>query len=517
MNQVGEVLISLFSIKTLLISGLGTLLGVIMGAIPGMNGGIGVAVLLPFTYAMDPASGLLFLGGIYMGSSYGGSISGILINCPGTVESACTTIEGNAMIKDGRGKEALYYSVLASTVGGIIGVVALIFFTPTLAQISVKFGPPEMFLVALCGLTIVGSLTGNNISKGIFAALFGLFFAIIGIDDITGVSRFTFGYKPLIGGMDLIPVVIGFFAISEMIKQAGELNSRTDDDVNITLEEDLKARNIFRTMITKFRGVLIKSSLVGTLIGILPGTGGAIASFLAYGEAKSSSKNPEKFGNGAEDGVIASESANNAAVGASLIPMLALGIPGSSTSAIMFGALTIHGLIPGPRLFVENGTIAYTFAFGMLFTVIFMLLIGVYGIPLFSNILKIKMEYIIPAVIACSFIGAYSVRNSMADVTLAAICAVLGVAFSKLDIPTTPIILGLILGPLIEKNLMRRLTISGAAGDSLLKYILIRPLSIGIIVLTAYLIYANLKVIKKQRIIKEDINDPEILKFTEGE
>lgn len=504
MDVIMQALQSLFSLETLLICAIGSLLGVILGAIPGMNGGIGVVVLLPLTYTMDPAAGLLFLGAIYMTSSYGGSISGILINTPGTVESACTALEGNPMAKSGRGREALYYSVISSTIGGVIGVLALIFFTPFLAKLSVKFGPPEMFLVAVCGLTIVGSLTGKHIAKGLFAALFGLFLGMIGINQISGEVRFDFGSDLLVGGIDLIPAVIGFFAIAEMLKQATELKNQANTDSKISLET-YKINTAFKHLFGKYRMNLAKSSIVGTLIGILPGTGGAIASFLAYGEAKRTSKNREMFGKGNPEGIVASESANNAAVGGSMVPMLALGIPGSSTSAIMFGALMIHGLVPGPRLFSENGPIAYTFLIGMLLTVVFMYLIGVLGIPLFSKILKVKMEYIIPAVIVFSLIGAYSVRGSMSDVIIALICGVIGVMFMKLEIPTAPIILGLILGGLIESNLVRTLTIASAHDVSLFQYIFTRPISIVIVLLTIYLIYFNYKAIKKERTVKEEI------------
>ena len=283
------VLANLFSLNTLFISFLGALVGVILGAIPGMNGGIGIAVMLPFTYTMGPAQGLLFLGGIYMGSSYGGSISGILINCPGTAESACTALEGNAMTRRGEGKKDLFYSVAASGFGGIIGLIVLILFAPVLAKVAVKFGPPEMMLIAICGLTIVGSLTGKNVLKGLFAACFGLFLAMIGTDDVTGQMRFTFGFRALRGGIDLIPAVIGLFAITEMVKQGISQLSQTEAGEKI----ELKAASFMETvksMCTKYLKVLLKSTAVGTFIGILPGTGGAIASFLAYGDAKGSDK-----------------------------------------------------------------------------------------------------------------------------------------------------------------------------------------------------------------------------------
>ena len=496
------VLANLFSLNTLFISFLGALVGVILGAIPGMNGGIGIAVMLPFTYTMGPAQGLLFLGGIYMGSSYGGSISGILINCPGTAESACTALEGNAMTRRGEGKKALFYSIAASGFGGIVGLIVLILFAPVLAKVAVKFGPPEMMLIAICGLTIVGSLTGKNVLKGLFAACFGLFLAMIGTDDVTGQMRFTFGFRALRGGIDLIPAVIGLFAITEMVKQGISQLSQTETGEKIELKA-ASFRATVKDMCTKYLKTLLKSTAVGTFIGILPGTGGAIASFLAYGDAKGSDKEGN-FGKGCPAGIIAPEAANNAAVGGSLVPMLALGIPGSATSAIMFGALTIHGLVTGQSLFAEHGDIVYTFLGGMFIATLFMVLIGVLGIPVFSSILKIKMKYIIPSVILFSMIGAYSVNNSMNDVTVALILGLIGVLFSKLEIPNTPIVLGLILGGIIESNYVRTLTLVIATGTNVLVYILTRPICILIILITAYLIWANIRAIRKGRMVQKE-------------
>jgi putative tricarboxylic transport membrane protein len=481
--------------------------GVILGAIPGLNGGIGIAVMLPFTYAMSPALGLLFLGGIYMGSSYGGAISAILINCPGTVQATCTAIEGNVMARNGRGKEALYYSVLASGVGGFVGVLALIFFTPALAKLSLKFGPPEMMLVALCGLTIVGSMSAGKVEKGIFAAFLGLFLRMIGVHATSGLSRYTFGIPLLVSGFDIIPAIIGLFAITEMFKQAVELSQPIATDAVIKLEKcgiGFAVKNMF----ARYGKTLGKASILGTVVGILPGTGGAIASFLAYGEAKRASKFPERYGKGEPEGLIASESANNAAVGGSLVPMLSLGIPGSSNSAIMFGALTIHGLIPGPRLFIENADIAYTFLFGMLLTVVFMVVIGSFGTPVFSLILKAKMKYIIPAVLACSLFGAFSARNSMTDVLFACLFGILGLIFSKFGIPSSPLLLGLILGEIVESNFVRTITIAKSQEVWVLRYIFTRPLSLFIVAVAAYIIYANAKDAIKAGFLKKE-NTPQ--------
>ena len=504
MELAAEVLANVFSLNILLVCLLGTVAGVILGAIPGMNGGIGIAVMLPFTYSMSPAAGLLFLGGMYVGSSYGGSISGILINIPGTAESACTTLEGYPMTRRGEGMRALYYSIIASTFGSFVGLVVLMFFAPILSAISVKFGPPELMLLAICGLSIVGSLTGKNVSKGLLAALIGLFLAMVGVDEATGSFRFTFGSKALLGGVDLIPAVIGLFAITEMVKQGMEQMQESKNTEKLKLIP-AKFSEALKNTFGKYLSILLRSSVLGTFIGILPGTGGAIASFLAYGDAKSGDKEGT-FGTGNPAGIIAPESANNAAVGGSLVPMLSLGIPGSATSAIMFGALTIHGLVPGQRLFVDHADIVYTFMVGMFVVTFFMFLIGVIGIPIFSHILKLKMKHIIPVVILFSLIGAFSVNNSINDVFIAISLGVLGVVFARLEIPNTPIVLGLILGNIVESNFIRSSVIVKAQGTSFFTYVLTRPLCIGILLLTAYLIWANIRAIRRGTIIRKASN-----------
>ena len=483
-----EAFIAVFQPMSLFLITLGTLAGVIFGALPGLSGPIGVALLLPFTFNLDPAGGLLMLGGIYMGSSYGGSITAILLNTPGTGEAAPAAIEGFPLAQQGRAKEALYYSILACIIGGIIGVVTLLFFTPLLAKIALKFGPPEMFLIAMSGLAVVGSLTGRDVYKGLFAAAFGILISTVGPDIMTGASRMTFGLWDLEGGIPLIPALIGLFAISEMLVQIGRKLSTI---VNVPFE-DMTAWEIFKRLVRK-PGLVIRSSLLGTFIGVLPGTGGAVASFVAYAEARRSSKRPELFGKGNEEGIIAAESANNAAVGGSMVPLLALGVPGSTTTAVMYGALTIHGLIPGPRLFVENPDIVYTFMFGMFFTAIIMGIIGIYGVPFFSSIIKIRLPFIIPTVMVLCLFGAYSIRNSLFDVFLAICFGLIGYFFRRVDIPPAPTVLGIILGPLAEENFRQVLVIAGAKGVNPLLYSFMRPLAAIIFLLLMFLIFASFR------------------------
>jgi len=490
MDMMGTVLSSVFSPFALLINMLGVVLGIFFGAMPGLNGVVGVALLLPLTYSMSPAYGLLMLGGLYMGATYGGSISAILLNVPGTGEAACTALNGNPLAKQGRAREALSYSVLASAVGGIFGVIIMIFFTPILAKVALKFGPPELFLVCMAGLAVVGSLMGKTIQKGFFAVGIGLVLAMVGVDSMSANYRFTFNIGNLQSGLDLIPVSVGFFAISEMLALMGAPN--TKGEVNSS-DQKFNLSISIKQLLIRWR-ILLKSSIIGTIIGILPGTGGAIASFISYGEAKRTSKEADSFGKGSIDGLIAPECANNAAVGGSFVPLLSLGIPGSATSAIIFGALTIHGLIPGPRLFVDHADIVYTLMVGLLLSTVFMLIFGLSGTKLFSKVLKIDKRFIIPAVLVFSLIGAYSANNSLFDIIIAIVFGVVGLLCKKARIPIAPVILAMILGSMAEENLRRSMVIVKAKGLNLLSYIMVRPVSIILVVLLVILFISNAKI-----------------------
>lgn len=483
-----QALESIFEPMTIIFIILGTLGGIVLGAIPGLGGPIGIALLLPFTFDMEPAAALLMLGGIYMGASYGGSISSILLNTPGTAEAACTALDGYPLAQQGRGKEALNYSILSSVIGGAIGVLMLIFFTPILAKFALEFGPAEMFLIAVAGLAIVGTLSAGNVNKGIFAASFGILISFVGSDMMTGTDRLTFGIAELRAGIPLVPVIIGLFAITEMILQA---NHKGGSIVDKPFEKS-SAFSVFKK-IAKMPKTVLKSSFIGTIIGIIPGAGGAVASFISYGEAKRASKQKDLFGKGSVEGIIASESSNNAAVGGAIVPLLSLGVPGSTTTAIIFGALTIHGLIPGPRLFVDHQDIAYTFMIGMLLTVVVIGVIGVYGANLFSKVLKVKLNFIIPMVLVLSVFGAYSIRNSMMDVLIALAFGIIGIFFKKLNIPTAPIILGLILGTMAETNLRQSMTIANAQHTNIFGYLFSSPISIGILVLLFVILVSSFK------------------------
>ncbi|MBR1918634.1 MAG: tripartite tricarboxylate transporter permease [Spirochaetales bacterium] len=478
-----------FSPVGILVNMIGVLAGIIFGALPGLNGVVGVALLLPLTYNMSPAMGLIILAGLYMGSSYGGSISAILLNCPGTGEAACTALNGNPLAKQGRAKEALFYSCVSSGFGGLFGVTVMMLFTPILAAAALRFGPAELFLVSLLGLAVVGSLMGKNIAKGFFAVAFGLILSIVGMDATSVNYRFTFSNYHLQAGISLIPLSVGCFAIAEMLTLAVrdvDSSFATDKMDNINLAE------LFRRFAKRWR-IIIKSSIIGTIIGILPGTGGAIASFIAYGEAMRTSKESSQFGNGAVDGIIAPECANNAAVGGSFVPLLSLGIPGSSTSAIIFGALTIHGMIPGPKLFSDNADAVYALMLGLFLSVIFMVIYGLSCTNFFTKFLKIKTKYIIPAVIVFAIFGAYSARGNEFDILLAIIFGAVGLLFKKNSIPVAPAVLGMILGSMTEQNLRQAMTIASAKQINIILFTVARPISIVVIILIVLILWGNMK------------------------
>lgn len=493
LGQILEAFASSFSPWCLLFNFVGVLVGIAFGAFPGLNGVVGVALLMPLTYGMDPVRGITMLAGIYMGATYGGSISAILLNCPGAAEAACTAINGNLMAKAGRAKEALLCSVISSGVGGFAGCVVLIFFTPFLAALALKFGPPEMFLVCLGGLAIVGSLMGDSMAKGFFAVAIGILFSLVGVDNLSGNYRFTMHSLQLSAGLNLVPMVVGLFAVSEMLSL---LDGKEETGVERADSGTVKQRHIWWLVLIQEGWLTLKSSLIGILIGILPGTGGAIASFVAYGEARRVYGDQPDFGKnkGDERGIIAAEAANNAAVGGSMVPLLALGIPGSSTSALLYGALTVHGVIPGPKLFSEHGVLAYALMFSLILSTIMMVLVGANFSRLFSKILLVKTKYIVPIVMALCMIGAYSARNSLFDVILCVIFGMAGLWMKRAQIPLPPVLIAMILGQMLEENLRRSLMIANAKNLGVVQYVFVRPVALALMAVVGILIFVNFKI-----------------------
>lgn len=454
MDMITSVLSSLITLENLLWINIGMAGGIIVGALPGLTGTMCIALLLPLTYGLNPITGILLLLGVYCGGIYGGSITAILINTPGTPASAATALDGYQMAKKGHGLKALHDALSASTIGGLFSCIVLLFAAPPIAAFALRFGPSEYFALALFGLTIIASVGGKSQIKGLLMGFVGLLISCVGIDPMDGVSRFTFGINRMQGGIDTIPVLIGLFAITEIMNKGRDLHKNMGTALKVEKEK------IAFSDVLKYKMTLLKSSILGVFIGAVPGTGAAISSFLAYNEAKRSSKTPEEFGHGCEEAVVASESANNAVTGATLIPLLTLGIPGDTNTAVLLGALTMQGIAAGPQLFVQHKEWVYTIMLGLIVVNLFMYLQGRLFIRGFVNITKIPTHTMVPILVVLCVIGAYAIDYSVFNAVLMVAIGIFGYFVTKLDFPLTPMVIGLVLGKLCESNLRRALIVS---------------------------------------------------------
>lgn len=430
--------------------------GIIVGALPGLTASVGIILLLPLTYQLDPSTAMVMLCGMFCGAIYGGSISAILISTPGTPSAAATVLDGYPLAQKGQAGKALGVATIASTIGGIISTFCLIFISPQLARFALKFGPEEYFALMVFGLTIIGSVSGKSLTKGIIAGLFGLLIATIGLDPVTGYARFSFNIPNLMSGFPLLPVLIGLFAISEIFVQLENISRRSFRPI------EHKIGHILPTFqeIKKLSPIIILSSFLGTIIGVIPGTGGAIASFLAYNEAKRWSKNPESFGTGNLEGVAAPEAANNGTTGGAMVPLLTLGIPGDVVTAVMLGALTLIGIRPGPLMFKEHPEVINAIFAGMMMANVLMLILGLISIKFSPYILKVPNSMLFPVIFALCFLGSFSLNNSIYDMTVALGFGILGYFMRKNGFPVVPVVLGIILGPIAEDELGHVLILS---------------------------------------------------------
>lgn len=452
MNTILEFL----TVTNIFFSALGVIIGIIFGSIPGLTATMGVALFLPFTFNLDIVPSMALLLGIYVGGIYGGSISAILIKTPGTPSSAATVLDGYPLNEQGKAYDALSMATIASFIAGIISSVLLILISPQLAKIALKFGPAEYFAVGLFGLSMVSSLSADNFLKGALAALTGVLLSSIGIDAITGTMRFTFGSVNMAGGLDLIPSLIGLFAVSQVLeKLEGMTRERTLGNI-----KKVTGNFVTFSAIKQNAFNLLRSSLIGTFIGIVPATGSSIGSWLSYNEAKRASKHPEAFGRGSLEGIAASEAGNNGVTGGALVPLLTLGVPGDVVTAVMLGALMIQGLTPGPLLFQNHPSVVKGIYVMLILGNIFLLIWGLLGINVFVRVLKVPTNILMPLVLMLCFVGAYAINNNIFDLKVALVFGIIGYLFNKVGIPTPPMLLGIILGPIIEFNFRRAMTIS---------------------------------------------------------
>ena len=455
----------------------GTAIGILAGAMPGISPSMGVALLVPFTYAMSPELAIILLGAIYLAANYGGSITAVIINAPGTPSAVVTSFDGYPLTQQGKAGMGLGVSLISSVAGGMVGLLALVFFAQPLARVAIRFHPAEYFAVAVFGLTTVASLAGKNWAKAFAMVLLGLLFNTVGIDPISGVSRFTFGSPHLYDGFSLIPALVGLFALSEVLRQI---------EAGLTDRDTFDARGTAWPTLLDYWSVrlsMLRASLLGALIGIFPGAGATIASFIAYDVEKRCSRTPDQFGKGSLAGVAAAEAANSASVGGSFVPMLTLGIPGSATAAVLIGALMIHDLVPGPLLFKDNPRLVYGLFASLLVANVTLLALGLWGMRLWVKVTAVPKRILFPAIMAVAVIGSFAVRNSLFDVASCLGFGVFGWILRRNDYPVAPIILGMVLGTIVETTFRQAVMMGGYT------IFFTRPLSAGIL-LAALLSFA---------------------------
>lgn len=433
----------------------GVVLGLVFGALPGVSSTMALAVMLPFTYGMETPAAMILMLAVFFSSVYAGSVSAILLNIPGTPGAMITLLDGHAMARKGQAAEAMAYALIASILGGIVGWILLVVLAPAIASYALKFGSPEYAAVVFFGLALVAYASSGDTLRGLAAGAMGLIVGLVGRDQVTDVPRFTFGTADLQGGIDIIPLAIGLFGIAEVLS----LLTRAKGDASHVPESRAQAWPKWPKLRKELPTVL-RGSVIGTFVGAIPAAGSAVAVALAYACEKRLSRTPEKFGTGIPRGVVAPEAANNACVGGALIPMMTLGIPGDSITAVLIGVLLLHGLRPGPGLFENQPDLIITI-YGALFVSIILtaLVAGLIGIPVYRKILAIPQRLLTAGVLILCLLGAYAVRNAAVDVWVAIFFGAVGFTFIRLNIPVLPLAFGAVLGPLLEENLRRTLII----------------------------------------------------------
>jgi putative tricarboxylic transport membrane protein len=470
---------------------LATLGGILVGALPGLNATNGVALLLPFTITMEPIAAIAVLTTIYCAATFAGAITAILINTPGTSASATTCLDGYPLAQRGEAGRALGMAAVSSTIGGIISVLCLMAAAPLLAGAAYKFAPPEYFALTVFGLSMLASIGEESSIKSIMSGAFGVLLATVGIDLLTTVERFTFGMNELTEGIGFVPVMIGVFGIAELLAQAGQLGIVRE---RITLRAiQLPSKADYQ----KTWKAILRSSGIGTFIGILPAEGATIASMIGYNEAKRWSKTPEEFGKGSIEGIAGSEAANNSATGGAMVPTLALGIPGSPTAAVILAGLMVHGLRPGPTMFTEQSTFVFAIFWSMLLVNVLFFFIGLYGARIFARATLIPLTILWPMVFLFSIVGAYALDQSMIDVWIALIFGVIGYLMRRYGFSVVSLAIGLILGGMLEKRLGQSMVML----DEQWWLIATRPLSLFFLVLTV-LALAGPFLLKKLKALK---------------
>ena len=475
------------SLQVILMTFIGAAGGVLLGAIPGMTATMGVALLIPFSFGMDliPSVGLLL--GIYCGGMYGGSISAILIHAPGTPAAAATLLDGYPMAKRGEAGKALSVAMFASFCGGVIGALIMTFLSPLVAQVAMKFTSAEMLMLAVFGLSVIISISGKSIAKGLISAFFGMLLCTIGVDPTYSKQRFTFGIKSLKGGLSFIPVLIGLFAIAEVIAGVERIIAGRESAQEKSTEKITRVLPDGKTIKSIWANIL-SGGIIGTFIGAIPGAGGDIAVFVSYAFNKGTSKHPEKWGTGIANGVASTESANNGCSGGAMIPLLSLGVPGDSVTAILLGAFIMKGITPGPMMYVSELPTVYKVFAALMLANLCMLIVGCLGVRVFAKIVSLEKKVLYPIILIISLLGAFSINKNVFDVGVCVAFGVIGWLMNKYEFPLSPILLALILGPMCEQNFTRFMDLNNGNFGAILNY----PIAIGFFVVAVGVVIFSL-------------------------
>ena len=458
----------------LLYAFIGCVLGTLIGVLPGLGPAAGTAILIPVTFSLDPIGGIIMLAAIYYGAMYGGTITSVLVNVPGEAASVITCLDGYQMAKQGRAGPALGIAAIGSFIGGTFATLALMVVSLPLANFALRFGPPEVFALLVVGLSLVTGLSGKSIFAALIMTMFGLMLAMIGMDPVRGAPRFTFGIPPLYDGIGFIPVVMGLFGVGEILLS---MEAPVLEVIKTKITDLLPKREEWRVS----TGAIGRGTIIGFFLGLIPGIGAIIPTFLAYVVEKKVSKHPEKFGTGVIEGVASPETANNAYANGAMVPLLTLGIPGSPTLAVLMGAFIIHGLTPGPFLFKERPDVVWGLIASLYLGNVMLLILNLPLVGFWAKLLQIRYEFLYPGILLFCILGAYSLNQSVFDVGVMIAFGVLGYIFRKLDWPLAPTVLALILGPMMERALRTSLEMSG--GD--LSILVTRPISAVLLIVAA--------------------------------
>lgn len=447
-----SILVGLFTVENIILMIAGIIVGIIFGAIPGLSSTMAIALFLPVTFGLEVKSAFALLVALYIGGVSGGFISAILINIPGSAMSIATTYDGSPMVEKGEAHKALGVAILFSTLGTLVSITVLMMAAPPLARVALKLSSYDYFALTFLSLTLISGVSGKNMLMGLTSGFIGLAFSMVGMAPIDGVARFTFGNVQLLNGFSLLPAVVGLFAVTEIMKAATNI-----DEIPIKSNNKIKIKG-FGITLAEFFGQMknfVIASTLGLLVGFLPGMGGSLANQVSYAAVQKTSKYPRKFGTGIIDGVIASETANNASIGGAMIPLLALGIPGDGPTAMLLGAFMIHGLVPGPLLFTTNGDLVNTIFLALFVCTFLMVIIEYFGLPIFMKALDIPRGMLLPIILILCSVGAFASNNNMFDIWVLLFFGIVGFIMTKLDIPRAPMVLGFVLGPTVETNLRR--------------------------------------------------------------